>query len=98
MSSSAAKTAQGSFVGTGVQLDVRKLGFRPRSVRIYNQGGLASAVWIEGMADGTGLKTVTAGTMSAMTTGITPLSDGFRLGADGDMNVSGELCFYEATD
>jgi hypothetical protein len=98
MSSSAAKTHQGSFVGTGAELDVRKVGFRPRSVRLYNRDGLASAVFIDGMADGTGLKTITAGTMSAMTVGITPLSDGFRLGADTDLNVAGETVFYECTD
>ena len=86
----------GSFVGTGAAIDVREVGFRPRSIKLWNLGGLAAAVWAEGMADASCLKEVTAGTKSAVTAnGITPLSDGFRLGADTDLNVSGELVYFE---
>lgn len=98
MASGANKVFRGSFLGTGAEIDVRTVGFRPRSVHLVNQGGLAMATWLEGMADAGGVKEITAGTKSVMTAGVTPLSDGFRLGADGDMNVSGEKVFFEAID
>lgn len=96
---SGSNIVRGSFIGEGAaDVEIRTLSFRPRSIRLYNEGGLASAVWLEGMTDGTGLKTITAGTMSSMVTGITPLSDGFRLGQDADMNAAGEKVFYEVSD
>jgi hypothetical protein len=49
------------------------------------------------MADGEALKTITAGTISKVTTnGVTPLSDGFSLGADTDLNVADELIHWIA--
>ena len=100
MASGAPKVQRGSFVGTGASIDVRTVGFRPRSVRLYNISGLATAVWLDGMVDATCLKEVTAGTKSMVSSpnGITPLSDGFRLGADGDLNVSSELVRYECIE
>ena len=99
MASGAAKVVRGSFLGTGADVDVRTVGFRPRTVRLFNIDGLATAEWVEGMADASMVKRITDGTMTVPTSGgVTPLSDGFRLGNDGDMNAADELVRYEATE
>jgi hypothetical protein len=99
MSSGVQRTIRGSFSGTGAQLDIRTIGFRPKAVKLINQTGLATAEWHEGMPDASMSKRVTAGTMTfPVANGITPLSDGFRLGADADMNVAAEVVHYEATE
>ena len=99
MASGAARVIYGASLGTGADLDVRTVGFRPRSVRIINVDSADELEWVEGMADAAGLKRVTAGTGSVLTTlGVTPLSDGFRLGADTDLNVDGETIRWVATE
>jgi hypothetical protein len=99
MASGMSKVVRGSFLGTGAAINIRSVGFRPRSVHIWNLSGLATGVWLEGMADASAFKEVTAGTKSLVTSdGITPLSDGFTLGADTDLNVSGELVRFEAIE
>jgi len=76
---------------------VRTVTFRPTKVELLNEGGLATAVWSETMADAEMLKRVTSGALTKVTAnGVTPLSDGFRLGADADMNVDGELVHWVA--
>lgn len=91
MSSGVSRTRSGSFGGTGADKQVRTVGFRPKWVKVINEDGLCQAEWFESMADDSALKTVTAGTLSFITSnGITPLSDGFALGADGDLNVADE--------
>jgi len=97
MASGSMRKVCGAFYGTGAQLDVRTVGFRPVHVKLINAGGLVLGEWMEGMADASALKQVNADTTQiilASTNGITPLSDGFRLGADTDLNVSGELVHY----
>ena len=96
MSSGTQLSKNGAVTGTGANLDVRTVGFRPRRVEIVNATGLVTAVWTDSMADATGIKRVTDGTMSAMTAGITPLSDGFRVGTDADLNASGEVMHWVA--
>lgn len=101
MASGASNTRYGSVVGTGADLDVKDPGFRPRSVEIQNVGGSPDeGKWIEGMADGSILKRIAAGTGSLVTggDGITPLADGFKLGADSDLNVAGQLIRWIATE
>ena len=99
MGSGRSREVIGTFVGTGADLEIRKVGFRPNRVELHNVDGLCTAVWTNVMADDSALKTITAGTMSEITTnGITPLSNGFALGADTDLNVSGEEGFYIASD
>lgn len=99
MASGSARVVRGSFLGTGALLEVRSVGFRPRSLKLINTDGLAEAEWLEGMADGAMAKRVTAGTMTAPTTGgITPLSDGFSIGTDADMNAVGERVHFEAIE
>lgn len=99
MASSASREFRGSVLGTGASLDVRTVGFRPRHVRLLNQTGLCVAEWMDDMPDASAMKWVTAGTMSYISSnGITPLSDGFRLGADTDLNVDGELIRWFCVD
>jgi hypothetical protein len=98
MASGVSKTRVGSVIGTGADLEVRGLEFRPRVVRIFNvSADNARAEWMEGMADDSAYKVITDGTQSIITSnGITPLSDGFGIGADADLNVSGELIRWVA--
>lgn len=89
----------GRVVGTGAVLNVTKLGFKPRVVKLKNVDGLVTAYWNQAMKDGEAVKEVTAGTKSLVTAnGITPLANGFRIGTDGDINVDGESIVIEAHD
>jgi hypothetical protein len=88
---------RGAVVGTGSAIDIKTICWRPKLVKLYNVTGLCTAIWTESMADGSMMKEVTAGTKSFVTAdGITPLSDGFRLGADTDLNVANEVVHYIA--
>ncbi len=82
---------------TATDVDVTTIGFRPRMVELFNETGLATAVWLDSMKDGEMLKTITAGTLSKVTsTGITPLANGFRIGQDADINVIAEKIHWRA--
>jgi hypothetical protein len=98
--SGARRTISGSVKGTGAMLEVRSIGFRPTKVELKNVGaGLCSADWNEAMPDASMFKRVTAGTATfPLTNGITPLSDGFRLGADANLNIAGQTIIWTATD
>lgn len=99
MASGVRRQVRGSFAGTGSAIDISTVGFRPNRVRLLNVTGLATLEWTESMADAAGLKEVTDGTKSFITSnGVTPLAAGFRLGADGDMNVSTEVVHYIAEE
>lgn len=99
MGSGVKRMVTGQLIGTGSALNVRTVTFRPSKVELYNEDGVAKAVWTNTMADAAMMKQVTAGTISVVTSGgITPLSDGFTLGADTDMNVSGEKVHWVATE
>jgi hypothetical protein len=99
MASGTSRVVRGSFVGTGALLNVRTVGFRPRTVRLWNIDGLAKAHWQDGLPDAAAWKVITAGTQSYITSnGVTPLSNGFSLGADADLNVSGEVVHWEAVE
>ena len=98
MSSGVQLSKNGAVTGTGANLDVRTVGFRPRRVQLLNLGGLVTADWTDSMTEGRGLKRVTAGDMTqiAAGAGVTPLSDGFRIGTDADLNVAGEVIHWVA--
>jgi hypothetical protein len=88
----------GSVKGTGAQLDVTTVGFRPKEVQLYNQAG-DQAHWQESMPDDAMHKVTAAGAGSYVTTnGITPLANGFRLEADGDLNVADEVLHWLAKE
>ena len=99
MASGGIKQATGSFKGTGAAIDIKTVGFRPKTVDLFNVGGTTIGHWTDMMADGSMLKQITAGTMSLVTSnGVAPLADGFRVGADTDMNVSGEQVHWVARE
>lgn len=98
MSSGTQLSKNGAVTGTGLALEVRTVGYRPRRVELVNATGLVTAVWFDSMTEGRGYKRITAGTMSQMAAGegITPLSNGFRIGVDADLNVDGEVVHWVA--
>jgi len=101
MASGASKVVRGCFVGTGSAIDVRTVGFRPRSVKLMNVTGLVKGDWVESMADASALKQLNhaSAQLSFITSnGVTPLSDGFRLGADTDLNVAAEIVHFECIE
>jgi len=99
MSSGVRRVYRGAFEGTGADLDVKTVGFRPKHVTLLNVTGLVRAEWNESMADDTAVKTVTDGTISVISSnGITPLANGFSVGADTDINVSAEVVHFEAEE
>lgn len=87
--------------GTGANIDI-KCGFVPAYVRVVNieSATIEQVEWYRGMADASAIKTVTGTVARTKITslGITPLGatatstseQGFRIGADTDVNVSGE--------
>lgn|SRR3990167_2558327 len=87
------QVAVGRYIDTGTVAAFNiTTGFRPRYVKVINLASTGSQVeWFEGMADASGYKRVTAGDMTLITTlGITPLSYGFTVGLDLDLNVTSE--------
>jgi hypothetical protein len=97
MGSGVARVMNGSRNGTGATLTVRVVGFRPRKVEIINSDGDIKADWNDTMADDSAFKITGVPAAGMITTlGITPLSDGFQLGADTDLNVDGELFHWTA--
>lgn len=87
----------GQVIGTGANLDVKTLGFAVKSLELRAAG--ASGSWTKFMVDGSVYKRTAAGVGSLVTggNGVTPLAkDGFRLGADADLNVNGTLIDYVA--
>lgn len=92
-------TYVGSVTGTGSALDVTKLGFRPRVVKLINKDQPATLYWNKEMPNASGLKEVAAGTKTFPTTnGITPLANGFRIGALANINVADQVIYFEASD
>lgn len=109
-SSVGSKLKTGTVEGTGSALTVI-IGFEPSWVRVLNIDGLATLEWTDSMADAEGLKEVTAGTKSFITSdGITPTTvtvaapgpdmpghnAGFIIGADADVNVAAETIHWVA--
>lgn len=101
MASGGGRIVCGSVLGTGADLSVTKVGFRPKKVELFNVTGNCQAVWTESMADDSMQKTVDSGSgttdMSFVASnGVTPLANGFAMGADGDLNVSAEIVHFVA--
>jgi len=95
----------GTVEGTGSAINV-SCGFIPDYVEIINidsAAGFEKGEWITGMADPSAYKTVAAGTRTKITStgigtyaGSTTAGKGFTIGADTDLNVSGETIAYRA--
>lgn len=99
--------AMGTVEGTGASIDI-ECGFVPGYVKVVNidSATIEELEWYRGMADASAVKTVTGTVARTKITslGITPLGDaatdtveqGFRIGADTDVNVSGETLVWFA--
>lgn len=96
MSSGVQRRVQGAFIGTGSEIEIRTVGFRPTRVELYNADDPGFLVWFAGMPDASGFKHVDDASTFLSSNGITPLSNGFKIGADSDMNANTEKVFYEA--
>ena len=101
MSSPANVVVTGSFLGTGADLTIKSLPSKVKAIWLHNAASADSMFWSSSMDDDSAFKRVAAGTQTLVTSnGVTPYrsSDGagFSLGADADMNVSGELVHYTA--
>lgn len=89
--SSGSDTVTRSFEASGVDAYVVDVGFKPRKIEVYNVTDPGFMVWVEGMADDSGLKQVDGTSTHVTSNGITPTATGFLLGLDTDMNVDGEV-------
>ena len=95
--------ATGQITGTGAALNVL-LGFVPTYVKIINQTDVGSLEWIGGMPAASGLKTTDAPSEAFITSdGISEYAGtigadaaGFTLGADADINGSGDQLHFVA--
>jgi hypothetical protein len=97
MSSGVARLQVGAITPAGTAYDVRTVGFRPKKVELINVDGLVYAQWNNTMPDDSAALRITDGTISYITSdGITPLSDGFTIGANANVNVDGEEIHWTA--
>lgn len=95
MSSLTAQTRTGKFVGTAAAKKI-VLGFKPKAVKLVNEGGLVTGFKSETMDADKAEKRITAGDMTFPANMVTINSDGFTIGSDADLNGAGELIHYVA--
>lgn len=97
------RPATGTFTSTGAAINIQ-CGFVPAYVKVTNITSRDGMEWSETMPAGHALKTVAAGTRTALTSnGITPYagtlagnSSGFTIGADADVNANTEVLHWVA--
>lgn len=103
MSSGTNRFISGSAIASGATQQILTVGFLPRSVKVVNITHPGELLYMDPMPADSGLKTVTNGTKSYITSlGITPLRGvsgaGFQLGADAAINQAGDVLYYEARE
>lgn len=103
----ASQFATGTQDGTGAAIII-ELGWVPDYVKVQNweAADFASLEWFKGMADAAAIKQATSTSSLLTTLGITPYQGsgtagaqkkkGFTIGADTDVNVSGESITWVA--
>jgi len=94
MSSGAANKFQSSFTGAAADIDVEKVPFQPRTIKFWATGG----VWGVKIADLVGMDGANYLSNTAADVGVTINSDGFTVANGADVNVSGEIVYYECED
>lgn len=98
MASGARRTTAGSFVSDGNLRSVQTVDYRPSKVEIFNDQG-DSAVWTSEMPDDSMHLRVAGGTGTLETSdGVTPLANGFSIGANGDINASTQTSYWVASE
>ena len=93
----------GSIVGTGAAINV-SLGFIPEWVEVLNVTTIGGIEWHAGMGNGFGLKTISTGVRTVITTlGISAYAgveggagQGFTIGADAVINVATNVIYWRA--
>jgi len=94
----------GTVIALNANLDIRKVGGKPRKIRVVNQTNQVQAEWNEELPEGYAYKILADGTLSVETSNGFSLLDGssteppgFRLGALADVNdTTTEILKYEA--
>lgn len=95
--------AMGTVEGTGSAINIQT-GFTPNYVELINEDDPTTLKWHQGMGAGHGLKLTDAPALTKITSdGISVYdgtsggdSAGFTIGADSDVNVSGQTLYYLA--
>lgn len=87
----------GSFSGTGATLSVN-VGFKPGVVILYNITDKGMMIWTADMPDAYSYRTTGSDgyELYRSSLGITPVADGFTLGADTEMNEGTDTIHYIA--
>lgn len=98
MASGARRNTVGSFVSDGALRSVQTVDYRPTIVKVFGENG-DHAFWNAEMPDDSMILVTAAGAVTMETSdGIIPLANGFSLGANADMNASGEVIYWEASE
>lgn len=98
MASGGTRSQMDSFQTTGSAVDRLVFGFRPRKVTVQSTNG-AMFFWQDTMPNASAFKTLANGTRTYVTSnGITPLDGGFTLGADAQVNASGQTVHVVAEE
>lgn len=91
MSSPSHNVYHGTFTGAAAEITVAKIPFQPRSIKFYATGG----VWGVKIADEDGMDGANYLSSTAADVGVTITSSGFTVASGADVNVSGQLVYYE---
>lgn len=96
MASGRSRVVEGSFIGTGDTLAITKVGFKPRFIWLFNSDDPAMGFHSESMPALATAKQKGSTTSYATANGVTLTATGFNIGADTDLNVSGERAWFVA--
>jgi len=100
MSSGVQRFRTGAITSTNAALTVETVGFRPKSVKLFNVTSLATLEHQDTMDADSGFKRVAAGTLTLeASNGITLTGTGFTIGALADVNdTTTEVLHWQATE
>ena len=87
----------GVVIGTGALLNVKgdKCGFKPSAVRILNVTDGSFHFWQDTMADDSTVEQKGGTTAVRTSGGIIPLSDGFSIGTQSNLNANLDVLHFE---
>lgn len=86
----------GAYRGTGSELEIEKVGFRPAVVELVNVDDASIMKHMEGMDDASFVLQKAGSTSVVTTEGVTLTDKGFTVGTNADLNTSGELVRFVA--
>lgn len=94
MASSGNRRYWGAYIGTGSELDIETPGFEPVKVELYAADDESFLHYVEGMPAASGMKHKAGTTTFLSSDGVTLLAQGFKIGADADLNAAGETVYF----